>query len=84
MYDYQITFRSLTAAQRADMALLRQGIDAQLIRAPRSLSAMGCGYALQPNGTDICTVLSVLRREGIGFQRVFRIRPGFAPEEVAM
>ena len=44
--QYLIMCRSLTNAQRASAFLERKGINSTVIKAPQSLSAGGCGYAL--------------------------------------
>ena len=43
MFDYVFTFRSLTPAQSARSVLAVEGLPASLERAPKRLSAQGCG-----------------------------------------
>ena len=82
MYESVITFRSLTAAQRAQSACRRRGIAAMLVRAPAGTSPKGCGHALQVAAADAGQVLWILRMEQIPVERVFRMNGGRA-EEVA-
>lgn len=82
MYDDYLTFRSLTSAQRALAACQTQGIRAELVRAPKDLSAQGCGYALRMDGPDLDRAILELRLWGIPFERGYRMRPGGRVEEV--
>ncbi len=82
MYQFYLTFRSMTRAQSAAMALLRNGIAAAFLRSPKSLSAQGCGYALQLDGTNLQAAALVLRREGLFFEHAYRVYPGLPPQEV--
>ena len=43
---YLIMCKSLTNAQRASLLLERRGIGAAVVKAPQSLRAGGCGYAV--------------------------------------
>jgi hypothetical protein len=43
---YLILCKSLTGAQRAALLLERRGISAGVVKAPQSLRAGGCGYAV--------------------------------------
>ena len=43
---YLIMCKSLTNAQRASLLLERRGLSAAVVKAPQSLRANGCGYAL--------------------------------------
>lgn len=47
MKGYYFTFRSVTAAQRAQRLLTDAGIGARISRTPGALAANGCGYCLQ-------------------------------------
>lgn len=76
MYQFYLTFRSMTRAQSAAAALLRNGIAAAFMRAPKSLSAQGCGYALQLDGANLQAAALVLRREGLFFEHAYRVYPG--------
>lgn len=84
MYQFYLTFRSMTRAQSAATALLRKGIVAAFLRTPKSLSAQGCGYALQIDGASLQTAAAFLRREGLAFDHAFRLYPGAPPQEVPL
>lgn len=47
MGNYYITFRSVTAAQRAQRLLEGAGYPAVLLRTPGVLAERGCGYSLR-------------------------------------
>ena len=47
MNVYFFTYRSVTAAQRAQRALAAAGIPAELTRTPGPLAKNGCGYCLR-------------------------------------
>lgn len=70
-FDWLITFRSVTYAQRGQQALHGVGIDCQLRRTPRELSTKGCGYALGIRGRDALAATEILREKGINFNKVF-------------
>lgn len=76
MYDSYITFSSLTAAQRALSACRAVGILAELVRTPRELSFVGCGYALRLAGSAGLRAAMELRLSGIGFSHLFQFRAG--------
>lgn len=44
--QYLIMCRSLTYAQRSTALLERNGITANVVKAPQGLSTSGCGYAV--------------------------------------
>ena len=73
MFDYYFTFRSMTAAQQAVMLLNKNGLFASFLRAPRALSAKGCGFAVRvlfQNGTDAAMML---RKAGAIYEKVFQM-----------
>ena len=69
--DYLITFRSITFAQRAQVALKRIGIENRLQRTPRNLSSRGCGYCLLIEGRDALPAVEILRQQDIDFGKVY-------------
>lgn len=69
--DWLITFRSVTYAQRGEQVLRRHGIDCQLRRTPKELSARGCGYCLNLSGRDAQVGVELLREKEIPFERVY-------------
>lgn len=84
MYEYYMTFRSMTSAQQAALLLMQNGVNAAVLRAPRFLSEKGCGYAVGLNDLNVYLAVRLLRQFGNRFERVFRVRPGFTPEVVAL
>ena len=72
MNDTYFTFQSLTAAQRGQAACWKHGIGTKLVRAPRNLSARGCGYALQVSSGVAEQVSLILRLEQIPFAHAYR------------
>lgn len=81
MDAYYFTFRSMTQAQIAAQRLKHHGITAVFLRAPKSLSHTGCGYALQVDPTDVHGVVFILRNAGIYPWRLFRsLKNGEAQE----
>ena len=82
MYEYYFTFRSMTRAQQAALELLRYGVDSRYLRAPKSISSMGCGYAVAVEKRYAHRAAAVLRLRGTGFERVFRVNSDGKAEEV--
>lgn len=80
-FDWLITFRSITFAQRGEQALRAVGIGCQLRRTPKELSAKGCGYALGIRGSDALAAVETLRDQGVLFNKVFAPGPGGKMEE---
>ena len=83
MNYYDITFRSVTYAQRGEAALLSAGVRCSLGRAPRALEERGCGYRLSLDRMDVVRALEVLRGKQIPFRKVYARRSG-GWEEVAL
>ena len=80
-FDWLITFRSVTYAQRAQQAFRSTGIDCQLRRTPRELSNRGCGYCLAIRGADSLAAVETLRDREIAFGRVYAQGAGGKMEE---
>ena len=70
-FDWLITFRSVTYAQRAEQAFRTVGIDAVLRRTPKELSTRGCGYGLRIQGKDSLAAVELLREREIAFGKVY-------------
>ena len=83
-FDWLITFRSVTYAQRAQQALKSVDMDCLLRRTPRELSSKGCGYALGIRGKDALAAAQLLRERGIAFNKVFAPGPDGKLEERAV
>lgn len=83
MIYYLIVCRSITLAQRTAMALERVGIAAQILRAPRSVSGEGCGYAVRIPERDLSQALVVLKRVGLNQSRIYIVSAEGGYQEVA-
>ncbi len=79
-----ITFRSVTLAQRGERALRAGGVDCVLQRTPRWMEERGCGYCLRLRPQDGSRGVAVLRREGIGFNKVLSAMEPGAVEELGL
>lgn len=84
MSVYFITFRSVTLAQRGEGALAGEGLRCSLARTPRWMEERGCGYSLRLRGEDPARWAEILRRRGIGFRKIYRLRDDGDVEEVAV
>ena len=84
MYEEYLTFRSLTAAQRALEVFRREGFRAELTRTPAVLSTRGCGYGLRMNGVDLTRAALTLRLWGVYFEHGYRVSPGGRVEALAL
>lgn len=81
MYEYYFTFRSMTGAQKAMLALRDHGIPSVFLRAPKRISDLGCGYAVKLPAEDGRSAAAVLRREDISYERWVRVFPDGSVEE---
>jgi len=79
-YDWLITFRSVTFAQKGERGLKSAGIDCILQRTPRELSERGCGYCLRLQGKDAASAVNLLRENQLTFGKVYALSSG-KPEE---
>lgn len=68
---YLIMCRSLTYAQRIQNALEKAGIPARLQRSPSELSQGGCGYAVKVPARHLARAMTVLRRTGLPYLRIY-------------
>ncbi|MCI8526014.1 MAG: DUF3343 domain-containing protein [Oscillospiraceae bacterium] len=84
MFDYYITFRSITRAQRGSRLLDSIGLHHQLLRTPKVLSAQGCGYALRLRQELGAQAVEALRQNEIGFQRVYQLDGGGQYQEIGL
>lgn len=84
MNFYFITFRSVTAAQRGERALQKNGIRCQLSRTPRWMEEQGCGYCLKLGRSRINEAVSLLQENRITFRKVYYQTDGTNVEEVAL
>lgn len=81
--QYLIMCRSLTYAQRASAALEHSGVTAPIARAPREISAEGCGYCVKVSPKKLRDALRVLSEAKIPYGRVFRQSDGGYAEVTA-
>lgn len=84
MFEYYITFRSVTGAQQGARLLYQSGINCQMIRTPKSISVHGCGYALCVRANVVSQAVYVLRRNGVAFQRTYHSGADGTLEEVVL
>ena len=83
-YDYLVTFRSVTYAQRGQQYLQKLGISCHLRRTPRELTSRGCGYCLRLRRQNILTVERLLREQAIPFERIYTIDENGKMEDVIL
>ena len=81
-YDWLITFRSVTFAQKGERRLKGAGIECLLQRTPRELSDRGCGYCLRLRGKDAAAAVNLLRENQLGFGKVYALSSGYPEERV--
>lgn len=84
MKKYLITFRSITLAQRAERALLAQGVRCHIRRTPRWMEKKGCGYAVEASMADVEYGLALLREQGIVYRNSYRLSQDGTPEELGL
>ncbi len=80
---YLIMCRSLTYAQRIFHALERAGIPARLQRSPAELSHGGCGYSVRIPARHLARAMTILRRTGLPYLRIYISSPEEGFQEVA-
>lgn len=83
MKFYYITFRSVTHAQRGEQMLQDSGIRCTLLRTPKWMEVQGCGYSLRLWTNDVDQGVTLLRRAGIPYRRVYIQLPDGTLEELA-
>ena len=83
MEHYLILARSVTYAQRMQLALSRMGIRSRIFRAPRDLTDRGCSYAVQLAAEDLPAAAAMLRKESLDPGRIFVYHNG-AYQEVSL
>ena len=83
MRDYCISFRSITYGQHGQRVLRQGGINGFLRRTPRWMEEKGCGYCIQVPEVKGVEAVSLLRREGVTFRKVYWLG-GNEPREVEL
>lgn len=84
MFDYYITFRSATSAQRGEEVLAYHDLRARLLRTPKALSYKGCGYALKLRAIDGEAAGEILAAYGVEYQTVYKAYHNGSVEEAAL
>ena len=77
-----ITLNSLTAAQRAENVLHKNGIRCNLQRAPRWMEEQGCGNGLRVDCEDLGRAVNTLKSNRIPYKRAYLRQEDGAMEEV--
>ncbi len=72
MYEYYFTFRSVTAATRAGKVLERARVPNHLVRTPKQVQELGCGYSLRVKGENLLRAKTSLQQEKERYNRIFR------------
>ena len=70
MEKYDITFRSVTYAQKGERILKAKGMACFLRRTPRWMEARGCGYALEVKNP--MQAVKALRDAGAVWEKIYR------------
>jgi hypothetical protein len=73
LLKYLFTFKSLTYAQRGHNILTHAGIMGDIVRVPRSISTLGCGYAIRVGGKNYSRSIQALTDARVLPERVFAI-----------
>ena len=84
MFEYYVTFRALSAAQKARRYLTEEGIGAVLSRSPKTMSDQGCGFVLRLSAQDAMYAVGILRRRSAGFDRMYRVFADGRTQEVRL
>lgn len=84
MVYYLIICRSLTYAQRTEMALERAGIAAHILRAPKAIDSEGCSHAVKVSERNLAPALEVLALAGLSPRRVFIMASDGSYKEVLL
>lgn len=72
MFEYYITFRSLTSAQQAAFVLNKNGIHSLIKRVPAAISVNGCGYSLVLAPERGPSAVRILRELNIKFEKIYQ------------
>ncbi len=84
MFEYHVTFRALSAAQKARRYLTEEGIGAVLSRSPKTMSEQGCGFVLRLSAQDAMFAIGILRRRSAAFGRMYRVFADGRVQEVRL
>ena len=75
-YDWLITFRSVTFAQKAERLLKKAGIICLLQRTPNIFSERGCGYCLRLRSSDTTAAVGMLKENHVPYGKVYEWTEG--------
>lgn len=84
MFDYYFTFSSITFAQRAQQALVRERLSGLLGRAPKNMSSKGCGYAIKLRAADGKRAAAAFLKWNTPYHAVYRVDAGGKTEATAL
>jgi len=84
MPDYAFTFQSITAAQGSRNILDRRGIENWILRSPKSLLGLGCGYLIKVRENSGPRAASILRAWNAPFVRIYALYPDGRIEAAAL
>lgn len=84
MVYYLIICRSLTYAQRTAAMLERAGINAHIMRSPKSISETGCSHAVKVSERRLTDSLTILNRVGMSPNRVYIMSADGSYKEVTL
>jgi len=80
-YNWLITFRSVTFAQKGERLLNKAGISCMLQRTPKLLSERGCGYCLRLQMKDAMAAVELLQENEVSYGKIYALTEGGAPQE---
>ena len=80
-FNWLITFRSVTFAQKAERMLQKAGIDCTMQRTPKELSQRGCGYCLRIQAKDAMAAVELVQEHGVSYGKIYALTEGGRPEE---
>ena len=70
-YNWLITFRSVTFAQKGERVLKKAGIDCAMQRTPKELSKRGCGYCLRLLSKDAMAAVELLNDNAVSYGKIY-------------
>lgn len=82
MNSYCITFRSVTPAQKGENLLRKFSYRVTLQRTPRWMEEKGCGYCLRLYTDRIGEIAALLRKNNVGYGKVYLLHPDGETEEI--
>lgn len=75
-FDWLITFRSVTFAQKGERLLKKAGIICALQRTPKVFSERGCGYCLRLRSRDTEDAVELLKKNHVPYGKVYEWTEG--------